>query len=339
MKKKNPWLTLNSKEGDQSMSFRILSFTKKYLEDAAKLFTRRYKQMRSKSAILPSQYEKQDLILPLLRNLVDNGSGAVAMRGPRLVGFLTGQVLPHFRGHRAVWSPEWANAAEVGNSKEIYQSMYKVLSSKWVADGCSNHLITLFTDDYDAIDAWFWESFAMVAVDALRDLSPIKKIESDIEMRKAEIQDLHLLSKFYEKLSQHLLAAPTFLKKDHEDEKEHYEKLLSDPLCPHWFAYLGKDPVAFMGLRSDNSSDCHIVRDEKTIRIAGAFTLKDERHQGVATNLLNHAIEWAISADYIRCAVDFEPENIVARRFWLRHFQPICYILIRHIDERITKCL
>jgi|BARW01.1.fsa_nt_gi hypothetical protein len=54
------------------MSFRILSFTEKHLEDAAKLFTRRYKEMRSKSAILPSQYEKQDLILPLLRNLVDN---------------------------------------------------------------------------------------------------------------------------------------------------------------------------------------------------------------------------------------------------------------------------
>jgi len=179
------------------MSFRILSFTKKYLEDAAKLFTRRYKEMRNKLAILPSQYEKQNSILPLLRNLVDNGPGAVAMRGPRLVGFLIGQVLPDFRGHRAVWSQEWANAAEVGDSKEIYQNMYKVLSSKWVVDGCSNHLITLFTDDYDAIDAWFWESFAMESVDALRDLSPIKKTESDIEMRKGEIQDLHLLSKFY----------------------------------------------------------------------------------------------------------------------------------------------
>lgn len=321
------------------MSFRILSFTKKHLEDAAKLFTRRYKEMRSKSAILPSQYEKQDLILPLLRNLVDNGAGAIAMRGPRLVGFLTGQVLPDFRAHRAVWSQEWANAAEVGDSREIYQSMYEVLSSKWVADGCSNHFITLFTDDYDAIDAWFWESFAMEAVDALRDLSPIEKPQSGIEIRKTEIQDLHLLSKFYQKLSQHLLAAPTFLKQDRDNEKGHYEKLLLDPLCPHWFAYLNKDPVAFMGLRSGNSSDCHIVRDEKTIRIAGAFTLKDKRYQGVATSLLSHAIEWAKSAGYIRCTVDFEPENIVARRFWLRHFQPICYSLVRHVDERITKSI
>lgn len=319
------------------MSFRILSFTKKHLEDAAKLFTRRYKEMRSESAILPSQHEKQDLILPLLQNLVDNGPGVVAMRGPRLVGFLTGQVLPDFRGHRAVWSPEWANAAEVKDSKEIYQSMYEVLSSKWVADGCSNHLITLFTDDYDAIDAWFWEGFAMVAVDALRDLSPIGKRSASIRIRKAEIQDSDLLSKFCEKLVQHLLAAPTFLKQDHKDEKEHYEKLLSDPLCPRWFAYLGKDPVAFIGLEPANSSKCHIVSDEKTIRVADAFTLKDERHQGIATSLLSHAIEWAKSAGHIRCTVDFEPENIIARRFWLRHFQPICYSLVRHIDERVAS--
>lgn len=321
------------------MSFRILSFTKKHLEDAAKLFIRRYKEMRSKSAILPSQYENKDVILPLLENFVDNGPGVVAMRGAHLVGFLTGQVLADFRGHRAVWSPEWANAAEVGDSKEIYQSMYEVLSSKWVADGCSNHLITLFTDDYDAIDTWFWESFAMAGVDALRDLSTIGERAPNIRIRKTEIQDLHLLSKFYEKLSQHLLAAPTFVKKEHEDEREHCEKLLSDLLCPHWFAYLGKDPVAFIGLEPANSSDCHIVRDEKTIRVAGAFTLKDERHQGVATSLLSHAIEWAKSAGYIRCTVDFEPENIVARRFWLRHFQPICYSLVRHVDESITKSL
>ncbi|MEE9175230.1 MAG: hypothetical protein V3U19_03560 [Thermodesulfobacteriota bacterium] len=47
-------------------------------------------------------------------------------------------------------------------------------------------------------------------------------------MQKVEIQDLDSLYKFYEKLVQHVLAAPTFLKQDHKDEKEHYEKVLSE---------------------------------------------------------------------------------------------------------------
>jgi len=27
--------------------------------------------------------------------------------------------------------------------------------------------------------------------------------------------------------------------------------------------------------------------------------------------------------------------NVLATRFWLRHFQPVCYALARQIDERV----
>ena len=37
---------------------------------------------------------------------------------------------------------------------------------------------------------------------------------------------------------------------------------------------------------------------------------------------------------YVRCAVDFEPENVLGARFWLRAFQPVCYSLFRQVDER-----
>jgi len=159
---------MTNSKGEDLMSFRILSFIKEHLEATARLFTRRYKEMRSKLVILPGKYENKDLMLPLLENLVDEGPGVVAMRDTRLVGFLIGQVLANFRGRRSVWSPEWANSAEIGDSKEIYQGMYGILSSKWVADGCFNHIVTVLADNCDGIDGWFWESFGMMAVDALR---------------------------------------------------------------------------------------------------------------------------------------------------------------------------
>jgi hypothetical protein len=34
--------------------------------------------------------------------------------------------------------------------------------------------------------------------------------------------------------------------------------------------------------------------------------------------------------------VDFEPMNVVAARFWLRHFQPVSCAVMRHVDERIA---
>jgi GNAT superfamily N-acetyltransferase len=56
----------------------------------------------------------------------------------------------------------------------------------------------------------------------------------------------------------------------------------------------------------------------------------------VATALLDRALTWAREAGYVRCAVDFEAMNVVAARFWLRHFRPVCHTLARHLDERIT---
>jgi hypothetical protein len=52
--------------------------------------------------------------------------------------------------------------------------------------------------------------------------------------------------------------------------------------------------------------------------------------------VLNHGLDWAQSTGYERCAVDFEPQNLAGARFWLKHFQPVCYSLIRHVDERIA---
>lgn len=31
--------------------------------------------------------------------------------------------------------------------------------------------------------------------------------------------------------------------------------------------------------------------------------------------------------------------NYLAARFWMRHFQPVSYALVRQIDERIVKSL
>ena len=82
-----------------------------------------------------------------------------------------------------------------------------------------------------------------------------------------------------------------------------------------------------------NVDACTIIHDEKTTSIVGAFTTESVRGGGIATALLNRSLEWARSDGYERCAVDFEPMNPLATRFWLRHFQPVCYTLIRHVDE------
>jgi len=77
-----------------------------------------------------------------------------------------------------------------------------------------------------------------------------------------------------------------------------------------------------------------IIRDAGTSSISSAYTQSEVRGTGIATALLNQGLARAKERGYTRCAVDFEPMNPQARRFWLRHFTPVSYALERHIDTR-----
>jgi hypothetical protein len=34
--------------------------------------------------------------------------------------------------------------------------------------------------------------------------------------------------------------------------------------------------------------------------------------------------------------VSFEPMNLLGTRFWLKYFKPVCFSVVRHIDDRLT---
>jgi GNAT superfamily N-acetyltransferase len=318
------------------MPLEIVPLRDKHLEDAAALVTTGYRALRQHVPSLPSRYEDVGSILPPLRDLAGQAPGVVAMRDGRLAGFLLGMVIPEFRGKRGAYSPEWANAADAEGGREIYREMYAHLSARWVADGCFTHVITLLAHNREAVDAWHWLGFGLAAVDAIRDLTPAQGALADVEIRRAGLEDIEQAMMLDQALQRHLATAPIFLVSEETPEEEFHEQWLADSAHALWLAYRGGEVVACMGLEPSNPKACYVIRDEKTTSITSAFTRESERNKGIATALLNHSLDWARSVGYVRCAVDFEPQNIPAARFWLRHFRPVCYSLIRQVDERIA---
>jgi len=318
------------------MSLEIVPLGDKHLEDAAALVTARYRALRADVPSLPSRYEDLASILPLLRNLAGQAPGVVAIRSGHLVGFLLGVVLPAFRGRRSVYSSEWANGADPEDSREIYREMYARLSARWVADGCLIHLVTLLAHDREGIDAWHWLGFGLTHLDAMRHLTPVQGTVADIHIRRARVEDIKEAMALDQALQRHLAAAPVFLLLEEERGRDFHEQWLANPANVLWLAYRGTEVVACMELSPASPEACYIIRDKKTTSIVTAFTKESVRNRGIGTALLRHSLDWARSAGYERCAVDFEPENISAARFWLRHFQPICYSLIRHVDARVA---
>jgi GNAT superfamily N-acetyltransferase len=315
----------------------VTSLNEDHLEDAAALVTTRYKALRKQIPDLPHRYAEETTILPHMREILSASRvGVAAFRGVRLVGFLTGWQMPTLHGKRSIYSPEWANAADLDDSARIYKEMYSQISRVWVEDQFVAHYISLFPNDLSALNAWNWLGFGLMAVDGLRNLNPIPMDEIDVHIRQAEPEDLTVVMDLQDALWRYMKGSPIFLVQERKNRSYH-EEWLNNPAKVVWLAYQDDEPVASMRCGPAAEDVCLIIVDEKTTSISAAFTMEKARQRGVATALVNHALKHAKAAGYERCAVSFEPMNVLGSRFWLKHFDSVCLSAVRHIDERIIQ--
>ncbi len=313
----------------------IIPFSDNHLKDAAVLVAARYRAERDLNESLSARFEDTDAVLPLLKDYTNGQVGIAAIRERRLIGFLIG--LRITGGTKIAYVPDWGHAAPSTDRQEIYRAMYANLARRWVADECFSHAITLLAHEREVMDAWFSLGFGMVEIDALRGVSPIEGESAEVEIRRAGPEDIDLVLALRVALQRHIATAPVFIPLIIRRGRKHYEQWLPDSTNALWLAYRDGDAVAFIEL--EPASRLGVVMpffNETTVTITGAFTREDMRQRGIGTSLLSHSLEWARSAGYKRCAVEFESTNIIGSSFWLKHFQPACYSLARHIDERIT---
>lgn len=317
------------------MPLEIIAFEDKHLEDAAALVVAEYHCLRAEVPALPERYEDIDVIAPMLRGPISRTPAVAAISGGRLVGFLSGFLVPDLWGKRGIYCPEWAHSA-AGQTRRIYQEMYTRLSASWVANGCFTHALGMLASDREGIDALNWLGFGHVGGDAVRELEPVKGPVSDVEVRRATWADLDEIMSLVVGLNHHMAAPPTFLAFTHPPDRDSYSDQAADPATSLLLAFRGGEAVGYMRFGPASTNACGIIVDAGTSSNTGAFVREDARGSGVGAALLNRGLEWARSRGYARCAVDFETANVLAARFWTRHFQPVAYGLARRVDERVA---
>jgi GNAT superfamily N-acetyltransferase len=315
---------------------KIVPLGEKHLEDAALLVSKRYQRLLQQVPELPHCYAEVTKLLPLLQDIINiSGVGVALLRRNRLAGFLTGWQMPSFRGQRSIYSPEWANAADLEDSAPIYEEMYSHLAASWVADKYVAHYISLFPNDVAALRAWQWMGFGMVSVDAICGMDSFPDSDVNVHIRRAEMQDIQQVMELHEALWQYEKGNPIFLLTP-KSERSYYEEWLQNPSKVVWLAYWKDEPVALMRLGPADDDVCQIIVDDKTTSIYAAFAKEEIRRNGIATALLDYALKFARNSGYERCAVSFEPMNLLGTRFWLKYFKPVCFSVIRYIDDRIA---
>ena len=256
------------------------------------------------------------------------------MKHGQLEGFLQSHLFPMNTGLSFAYIPEYCHAVKA-NSRDVYRAMYARLSQIWASHQCASQAITILAHDQDALEAWFTMGFGMTGVDALRDFSPVQGKTAEINIRRAGVDDLEILLAQDLAIDHYLAAAPIYRPLD-EESPELHRQWLKNPLNALWLAEHEGETMAGMGLEPFSTEAATIIRAEKTISITTAFTREERRGQGIAGALLDHALTWAKSAGYQRCAVDFESANIPGSGFWLgQGFDPVCYCLRRRVPREL----
>ena len=316
----------------------IKPFTEKYLAEAVQLFVANYKLLRQESPLIPEKYEDPQTIMPLITDLVKESGGVVALQDNLLVGYmLNGFRIPYFKGTSyGAYCPEWGHAAIDTAKAAIYHQMYRQLSRQWVAQGCFTQAFTLLAHGKELLDAFFWYGFGLLTIDAIRSLEPVSvETPATVTIRPAALDDITMLVQLETELQKYLASAPIFLSQGEPVKPDELKRALAEKTKKVWLALAADQPVAYMQAEASAFGAAQIVNDTDTTSITGAFTQPEYRGQGVAAALLGQLLADAAGRGCKRCSVDFETANLAGRRFWLAHFQPVCYSVIRHIDENI----
>jgi GNAT superfamily N-acetyltransferase len=307
-------------------------FTPNYLPTAVELFLHNFHRLQLSVPALPATLDDEALIESNLRRLLDTHPGVVALDGDRLVGYLTSMVLDNFRnaGRRAAYSPEWGHAAESGCQAQAYRLMYRELAAGWASQGCQVHAITLLAHDPDVLNTWFWNGFGMAVVDAVRPVQPLaRQPRTQLSIRRASVADAVALSALELEHRRYYTLSPVFMPLRVGQTEEEFRQFLQMPGNSIWLVLDGEVPVGFLRLDGYECDAADAMVSDGTVMITGAFLQAAYRGRGANTAMLDAALRHHAGLGKTCCAVDFEAFNPDATAFWLRHFQPVCFSLMR----------
>jgi ribosomal protein S18 acetylase RimI-like enzyme len=301
------------------------------------LFIENYFRVLEKHPNLPARYATRDAVNDYVSWMVGNGVGIVAIdNSDEIVGYMTAIEIDDFKNSgKGLYTPEWGHGAAVDDPEWLYSQLYTYLYDACIGENCHVHAITIMDHDEHLIRESFFNGYGMLLIDG------IKKVEDEIpqktpyKVRQAKVSDLDQIVAILDTHYDYMYNSPIFLFSHAEDLKDSVRAYLEDETIILWVAEQNDKLIAVMKTQYNADNASTIVMDEKSLSIQETHVIDEARNQKVAKSLLTHVEKWAFEHSFERLTVDFETANILARRFWLKYFQPVCHSMIRYIDDRI----
>jgi ribosomal protein S18 acetylase RimI-like enzyme len=296
----------------------IRPFSDEFLPHAGELLAARHHAHRTAEPLLPARFENAEAAAVEVRALArsEGASGAVALRGSRVVGFLLG-----VRKSDEIWGANvWVEAA--GHAVEVAEDLrdlYGAAAARWVEEGRDRHYAIVPATDPDLVEAWSRVSFGQQHAYGIRGVPDVTWPES---VRRAEERDLDALVELAPLLQDHQSLAPVFggrLPKEAEEELR--AGFLADLQKPEIGDLVAEQDGRIVGafqIVPVELSSLHVglARPDGAAFLGWAATRPDVRGSGAGLELTDAGFAWAREGGYETMVTDWRVTNLLASRFW-----------------------
>jgi GNAT superfamily N-acetyltransferase len=287
----------------------IVAFSDEHADGAAAMLAERHAAHLAVEPLLPRRTD----FAAQVENEREDATGAVAIDGGEVVGYLLGKRREDFLGPH-VWSHVAGHAVR---DPELVRDLYAVAAARWVDDGLTRHFVFV-PAIRELVEPWLRVTFGISAALAARETEPVE-LAGDIVVRLSTPEETHLGAAFDRVLADHLRQPPSFSYLTLPSEQEYldeWKNLHAEPEHTHFLAERDGRPVGHLLLYRRPEGDLRVPPN--SIDLANAATDPAERGAGAGLALTNFALGWAYENGYSTMITDWRMSNLAASRFWPR---------------------
>ena len=200
----------------------IRAFADDHVDAAGSLLAARHREHRAAEPLLSERFEDADATREEVASLwaEEHASGAVALRGGHVVGFLLGMRKDDQKWGANVWVEASGYAVD---EPELVRDLYAFSSQRWVDEGRTRHYALVPALD-DQVEAWFRLSFGAQQAHGIREVDARSWPPG---ARRAEQRDIEALIELAPLISDHHELAPVFSGIDLDEDADELRAMLA----------------------------------------------------------------------------------------------------------------
>jgi GNAT superfamily N-acetyltransferase len=307
------------------MRAEIHPFTDEHVADAGRLLADRHRLHRKAQPLLDPRFEDPAAAEAEVAAVwaSADASGAVAVRGGEVVGYLLGAPKDD-----PTWGPNlWVESAGMAlgpdpQDAELMRDLFGAAATRWVDEGRTVHYVVVPSYDDLLVQAWFRLGFGHQQTHAVRtNLDAAPPVHPALTIRPAERDDIPVLALLDTELPRHQGLAPCF-SAGHlptlAEAQQEWEEDWGDPDFPTWVAVHDGEVVgsAVGCALAKSSGNNGLIRPAHAGFLGFAAVLPQARGLGAGRALGETVMHWSGEAGYDCVATDWRQTNLLSSRAW-----------------------